>query len=204
MQTTATADGSANTVTAVSPSVGTQTYIVIENTTVSQPVVPTSSGLPNRTGASSQTNSFLNNKVASGIVFGLCGLVGLLLILLLVWLAMRKRLRIKKLEKEIISFDPEDVGHFHHHHKDLETSSINSLEKGRSVSSLDQYAGGGYAPTMNAANVDYRNATPTPFSEYRPQHVGVQRPGNAAFNPMSNSALTYSQSVIKKPQTFNR
>lgn len=155
------------------------TAVVIENQTV--PVKPAASSpvLPAPAGAAK--SSFLENKVASGIVFGLCGLVGLVLILFIIWLAMRKRRRIAALEEEIISFDPKAVGSHRHNGSLGSRDSFCSAEKGRSNSSLGYYAGNGYSANMNADKMDYRNAAP--FSDYQFQRNGsVQRPGNAAFN----------------------
>lgn len=182
----------------------TSVTLVIESKTVTGSAAQQTSTLPvGNTGASSK-NAFLENKVASGIVFGICGLVGLLLIGAIVWLALRKRRRIRKLEKEIISFDPEAVGGFHQKRRDGDAASVNSIEKaGRSNSSLDQYAGAGYAPAMHA-NQDggYRDAAP--YSDY-PQvqsQSSLQRPGNAAFNPTSGSGAPPGLYAMP-PQTYN-
>ncbi|KAK0468437.1 uncharacterized protein EV420DRAFT_466098 [Desarmillaria tabescens] len=60
--------------------------------------------------ASTQTaathKSFLQNKSLSGFVFALCGIVGLVLILLVVTFTLRRR-RKNKLLNEAISFDPQ-------------------------------------------------------------------------------------------------
>ena len=183
----------------------TSTELVIESKTITNSAPQQSSTVAvGNTGASSK-NAFLENKVASGIVFGICGLVGLLLILGIVWLALRKRRRIRKLEKEIISFDPEHVGGFHQTRRDGDVASVNSVEKAaRSNSSLDQYAGAGYAPNMHSnQGGGYRDAAP--YSDY-PQmqrQDSLQRPGNAAFNATSGAGAPpglYSM----PPQTFNR
>ncbi|KAJ2930212.1 hypothetical protein H1R20_g6872, partial [Candolleomyces eurysporus] len=212
VETAVSSNTNGNTSTTLAPTT-TGVSVVIKSETVTNPAAQTTSSLPGKTGASS--NSFLENKVASGIVFGLCGLVGLVLIFLIVWFAMRKSRRIKQLEKEIISFDPEDVGRFHQRRLDTDNASINSLEKGRrSGSSLGQYAGNGYATTMNVDNGDYMNTAP--FVDYRPQRAPtiqrgptiqraptIQRPGNAAFNPTANSDTAY-RTYAMPSQTYNQ
>lgn len=187
------------------------TTVVVENQTVTRTPQTSTSAIPGQAGAAK--SSFLENKVASGIVFGLCGLVGLLLVLFVIWFAMRKRRRIAKLEKEIISFDPQDVGNFRHHRtSDVDRDSINSAEKGnfgRSNSSLDHYAGNGYATTLNVDSGDYRNAAPYSDHYHIQRNGSIQRPGNAAFNPMAGTgnAGTYalpSQTYMLPSQNFNR
>ncbi|KIM46024.1 hypothetical protein M413DRAFT_23816 [Hebeloma cylindrosporum] len=56
--------------------------------------------------------SFLQNKVLSGVVFGIAGLVGLVLIILLATFAIRRR-RNKKLVEDAVSFDPVVMGNYH-------------------------------------------------------------------------------------------
>ncbi|KAF6762374.1 hypothetical protein DFP72DRAFT_603922 [Ephemerocybe angulata] len=145
-------------------------------------------------------SSFLDNKVAAGVTFGISGFVGLVLILFIIWFAMRKRRRIAKLEKDIISFDPDAVGNYRRSDSDIR--SLSSVEKGRSNSSLDHYAGNGYAATMNAdSQPDYRNAAP--YSDYGPQRNGsLQRPGNVAFNPTADSG-DYTRKYALPSQTYN-
>ena len=190
--------------TSATSSVEDFTSTVIENRTVTRSALLGSSTSAAPSAVAGASKSFLENKVASGVVFGICGLAGLALILLIVWFALRKTRRLKKLEKEIISFDPDDVGHYHRP-GDLETASKHTNEKARSNSSLDHYAGTGYAPTMNAADNDYgRNAAP--YTGYTPApHMAIQRPGNAAFNPVGGSVdLSYSRSVRNNQYQYNR
>ncbi|KAK0230699.1 hypothetical protein IW262DRAFT_1339975 [Armillaria fumosa] len=61
--------------------------------------------------------SFLQNKPLSGFVFALCGIVGLVLILLVVTFTLRRR-RKNKLLNEAISFDPQ--GSAYHPDGDME------------------------------------------------------------------------------------
>ncbi|KAJ3549521.1 hypothetical protein NMY22_g847 [Coprinellus aureogranulatus] len=176
----------------------TSTEVVIESQTVTNSAVPkttTSLGAGN-VGAASK-NAFLENKVASGVTFGICGLVGFLLILGIIWLAMRRRLRIRKLEKEIISFDPEDVSGYHQTRRGSDGGSVNSLEKGGS--SLDHHAGSGYLLTLQA-NQDGRYRDAPPFSDIAVhRQPTLQRPGNAAFNQHSGAPGMYAA----PPQTYN-
>lgn len=170
---------------------------MIENKTITNPAAQTTSSAAAGSVGASSKNAFLENKVASGVTFGICGLVGLLLILGLVWFAMRKRLRNRKLEKEIISFDPEDVGQFHQQRKGSESASVNSMEKGGS--SLDHHAGSGYLPTLHANDGRYRDTAP--YSDYAVQRQPtLQRNGpNLAFNQTSGAPGMYAM----PPQTFN-
>ncbi|KAJ8515985.1 hypothetical protein ONZ45_g6659 [Pleurotus djamor] len=55
-----------------------------------------------------QPKSFLENKALSGFVFALCGLVGLILIVMIATCALRRKQR-KKLLNEAISFDPSNL-----------------------------------------------------------------------------------------------
>ncbi|CAA7259554.1 unnamed protein product [Cyclocybe aegerita] len=59
--------------------------------------------------ATPQRSSFLQNKAASGVVFGIVGLIGLILIVFLATFALRRR-RNKKLLEDAVSFDPSKVG----------------------------------------------------------------------------------------------
>ncbi|KAK1236697.1 hypothetical protein PQX77_000053 [Marasmius sp. AFHP31] len=65
---------------------------------VNAPASPTSTPAP-------PPKSFLQNKPLSGFVFALCGIVGLVLIILITTFALRRSRR-KKLEREAVSYDP--------------------------------------------------------------------------------------------------
>lgn len=116
------------------------TTTVVRNATVSGQEPATSSGAA-QVGAAKGGNAFLDNKVLSGVVFAICGVVGLLLIVLIVWLATRKARENKKMEHEIISWDPDHVRGFSNVSgsqagPNPDTRSIDELEeKGRSLDS---------------------------------------------------------------------
>lgn len=55
---------------------------------------------------------FLQNKVLSGVVFGVAGLVGLVLLVLLATFAIRRRKK-KKFIEDAVSFDPVRMGNYH-------------------------------------------------------------------------------------------
>jgi hypothetical protein len=76
-------------------------------TTIASDASPSSSSVagPPQTG-------FLQNKVLSGVVFGIAGLVGLVLIVLLATFAIRRR-KNKKLIEDAVSFDPVRMGNYH-------------------------------------------------------------------------------------------
>jgi hypothetical protein len=129
-----------------------------------------STNAPGPTGQAGATaaskKGFLDNKVLSGVVFGICGLVALILILIGVWFIMRRTKRKKELE-EIISWDPEDVAKFHSGDR-AETSSIDKISLNGSTGSLRNYTGGEVRPGS------------APFASYHPPPG--QRPINLSFN----------------------
>ncbi|KAG2013479.1 hypothetical protein CC2G_010389 [Coprinopsis cinerea AmutBmut pab1-1] len=162
---------------------------VIQNRTITTDV--TSSAIPTNVGAAKNSNAFLDNKVLSGVVFGICGLVGLLLILLLVFFVTRKTRRNRKLEQEIISWDPDHVQTFGNasggsdangaigagRAKDDDGRSIDSLdEKSKTSGSLDGHYT--YALPSTTYKGNPNAAIPSaPYSNYgHPQPVHVALP----------------------------
>ncbi|KAF8192597.1 hypothetical protein BJ912DRAFT_267321 [Pholiota molesta] len=96
--------------------------------------------------------SFLENKAGSGVVFGLVGLVGLVLIIMGATFFIRRR-RSNKLLKEALSFDPVNMG----------SDGPNMAETGRGGHKNDRSSSStGYASHVNGPLV-----TPAPpFSDY--------------------------------------
>ncbi|KAH6915295.1 hypothetical protein BKA70DRAFT_1258591 [Coprinopsis sp. MPI-PUGE-AT-0042] len=157
---------------------GTSTFV---STTVATEVTSTS-GLPAQAGAAKK-NDFLENKVLSGVVFAICGVVGLLIIGLVIWLATRKARQTKQLEQEIISWDPDHVRGFNnanatHASKDADTRSLDELEeKGRGQGSLE----GHFTYTLPSQSVHTQPNQPAPgaYSDY----YGAQRPIQVSLPP---------------------
>ncbi|KAF4574778.1 hypothetical protein EYR36_006128 [Pleurotus pulmonarius] len=110
-------------------------------------------------GAKPQAKGFLDNKPLSGVVFALCGLAGLILIIMIATCAMRRRQR-KKLMNEAISFDPANMLDPYSPGKEEGTMGLertHSTEKRLSVSSSGHGHGasndgayGGVASTAHA------------------------------------------------------
>ncbi|TFK43383.1 hypothetical protein BDQ12DRAFT_674888 [Crucibulum laeve] len=112
--------------------------------------------------------SFLQNKVASGVVFALVGLIGLVIIVVVGTFAIRRR-RQNMLHQEAISFDPGSTtrDRFNNH------SGHSSLEKPRVSSS-----------TGHGRDVEQGNRTSAaPFADYRP---------NAYFAPLPTIPRTHN------------
>lgn len=131
-------------------------------------------------------NDFLDNKVLSGIVFGICGLVFLLLLGLIIWFARRKSRRNRKLEREIISWDPERINGFHSDRSGSVDASSPVNEKAMDEGSAD----GHYNYTLP-------NKEPAPFSDYRPP----QRPIKVAFPPRGVSTQNRQRTVEPQATT---
>ncbi|KAK0482136.1 hypothetical protein EDD18DRAFT_1362743 [Armillaria luteobubalina] len=150
--------------------------------------------------------SFLQNKPLSGFVFALCGLVGLVLILLVVTFTLRRR-RKNKLLNEAISFDPQ--GSAYHPDGDMEEKlthqrTMNSI--GGSVSGTQENGSStGHGMYMPPATHGYYDAgypgqtgnayTYATYAPARPEprqpsydHLGVtHNMGNLAFENRSMS-----------------
>jgi len=119
-------------------------------------------GISNVGATANGGNAFLDNKVLSGVVFGICGLVGLIILIGIILLATRKARMNRKLEQEIISWDPDHTTNFHAKRDTSDTNSIDELEeKRRSPSSLDgpTYA---YGLPNNQTNL---NRSPSAFRQ---------------------------------------
>ncbi|KAK0491105.1 hypothetical protein IW261DRAFT_64803 [Armillaria novae-zelandiae] len=150
--------------------------------------------------------SFLQNKPLSGFVFALCGVVGLVLILLVVTFTLRRR-RKNKLLNEAISFDPQ--GSAYHPEGDMEEKlthqrTMNSI--GGSVSGTQEngsstghgmymppaahgYYDAGYSGQTGNAYT-YATYAPTRSEARQPSydHLGVtHNMGSLAFEDRSMS-----------------
>ncbi|PBL02632.1 hypothetical protein ARMGADRAFT_1005962 [Armillaria gallica] len=141
---TALSSSSSDSATSSSPSVSESVYETtsdgVEHTVTAFASAAEESATGSSSSAATQTGathkSFLQNKPLSGFVFALCGIVGLVLILLVVTFTLRRR-RKNKLLNEAISFDPQ--GSAYHPDRDMEeklthqrTVTLNSI--GGSVS----------------------------------------------------------------------
>ncbi|TFK29346.1 hypothetical protein FA15DRAFT_664284 [Coprinopsis marcescibilis] len=150
---------------------------IIQSETIVVEPPPDNSGIANVGAAATNGNSFLENKPLAGAVFGICGLVGLLIIIGIIMLATRKARRTRKLEQEIISWDPDHTTNFHANRDTSDTRSIEELEeKRRSPSSLDgpTYA---YGLPPNKTNLQ-RN--PSTFQQ--PINVALPTHGQHQYN----------------------
>ncbi|KAF9263543.1 hypothetical protein L218DRAFT_999419 [Marasmius fiardii PR-910] len=124
--------------------------------------------------------SFLQNKPLSGFVFALCGIVGVVLIILTATFAMRRRRRMK-LENEAISYDP-SIGRGSYH-DDMETRLVNekaSSEHGTTFGSAGVY-GTTYAPKPDGMYYDQGH-----YPAY-----GQQYPNYASPNPPFDQQQAY-------------
>ncbi|KAG7097117.1 hypothetical protein E1B28_004495 [Marasmius oreades] len=150
--------------------------------------------------------SFLQNKPLSGFVFALCGIVGLVLIILVATFAFRRR-RKRKLENEAISYDP---GSFH---DDLETRLVDGESSSDHRVSSGHNGTGPYGTTyaLNphmyyqqgrtpAHGLQYSNYTPrSPLEQQQQQaygtsyNVGVGAP----LPPYSPNPGSYSSELYR-------
>jgi len=99
-------------------------------------------------------NSFLQNKVASGTVFALAGLVGLVVILAIAIFAIRRRNN-RKLMKEAISFDPTVVMDDDYHDSGKRTTDGFDADSGNYRSHRSEHEGMIYPFAVNNVRSDH-------------------------------------------------
>ncbi|KDR83578.1 hypothetical protein GALMADRAFT_133009 [Galerina marginata CBS 339.88] len=97
--------------------------------------------IPSASASPSHTTSFLQNKVLSGVVFGIAGFVGLVVLILIATFAMRRR-RNKKFLEDDVSFDPVRMGTGGYH---------DASETGISVRGSSSTGRGSNAPEVRQA-----------------------------------------------------
>ncbi|KAK0242853.1 hypothetical protein EDD85DRAFT_947006 [Armillaria nabsnona] len=129
-----------------------------------------SSSAATETGATHK--SFLQNKPLSGFVFALCGIVGLVLILLVVTFTLRRR-RKNKLLNEAISFDPQ--GSAYHPDRDMEEK----LTHQRAVNSIGGSVSGTHENGSSTGHGMYM--PPAPHGYY-----------DAGYSGQTGNAYTYA------------
>jgi len=175
----------------VTPSPDTE-FSTIFRTGTSTVDVPLRSGVANVSGAANNGNGFLENKVLSGVVFGICGLVGLVLLIFLITFATRKARRNRKLEKEIISWDPDQGHNFHANRDTSDTHSIEELEaKRRSPDGLD----GPYLVTLPGINNGQTNLDRAPSTARLNRTHSTGRQPNTPPLPSYGQQQSYSGQV---------
>ncbi|KAF5388135.1 hypothetical protein D9615_000260 [Tricholomella constricta] len=86
--------------------------------------------------------SFLQNKVLSGVVFALVGLVGLVIILAVATFAIRRK-RNKELLNEAISFNPSSTMDSTHHYGDEKNRTSMGFSSPRTSDDHNSYSGPG-------------------------------------------------------------
>ncbi|KAJ8086462.1 hypothetical protein PM082_005285 [Marasmius tenuissimus] len=134
---------------------------------VNAPASPTSTPAP-------PPKSFLQNKPLSGFVFALCGVVGLVLIILITTFALRRSRR-KKLEREAVSYDPGRGSY----NDDMETRLVDEkgggggdllspLARHGSQNSARTY-GGPYVPNAQQGYYDQRIPAYGQYPNYAPR-----------------------------------
>ncbi|KAF8165191.1 hypothetical protein B0H34DRAFT_227530 [Crassisporium funariophilum] len=135
--------------------------------------------------------SFLQNKVLSGVVFALAGLVGLVIIIVVATLAIRRSRR-KKLLDDAMSFDPVKMGTNYDDH--LENGN---MEKSR-VSSSTGHGSNGPEIVHSAPFSDY---APRPYpTSYAYPTGGAQVGGGQPYQPPFNWSTSNQQSNTFQPQ----
>ncbi|SJL02074.1 uncharacterized protein ARMOST_05398 [Armillaria ostoyae] len=127
--------------------------------------------------------SFLQNKSLSGFVFALCGIVGLVLILLVVTFTLRRR-RKNKLLNEAISFDPQ--GSAYHPDRDMEEK----LTHQRAVNSI----GGSVSGT-------HENGSSTGHGMYMPPAAHGYY--DAGYSGQTGNAYTYATYAPTRSEARN-
>ncbi|KAK0206632.1 hypothetical protein DFS33DRAFT_605032 [Desarmillaria ectypa] len=223
---TAPSSSSSESVTSSLPSVSESVYETTSDGVKHTVTAFVSATEESATGSSSSASStqiaathksFLQNKSLSGFVFALCGIVGLVLILLVVTFTLRRR-RKNRLLNEAISFDPQ--GSVYHNNCDTEEKlthqrAVDSI--GGSVSGTREngsstghgmymppvphgYYGAGYGQTANpytyASYVPPR--TEVPNLNY--DHLGVtHNMGSLAFESRSMSPPRSQVPVMGPP-----
>jgi len=158
------------TTSSVEPS---STIIPVETTSDVSPVTVTAFTTPSSTtptpsiqaAPANSSNGFLQNKVLSGVVFGVVGLVVLVILLLVATIAIRRSRR-RQLVEEAVSFDPTAMGG-----SELDRSSV---EKRRFslLSSSDH--GHNSSATSHVTSSAGFGTSPGAGSSYAPPHVPTQ------------------------------
>ncbi|KAJ6516032.1 hypothetical protein C8R45DRAFT_958516 [Mycena sanguinolenta] len=138
-------------------------------TTVSNIVFETQSSAPTTSAAPSTHESFLQNKALSGSVFGVAGLIVLVLLVILATCVFRRRRRNRLLD-DAVSFDPSLLA---------TAEQYDASEKGHSSSGSLGTLGSArpYGATTSQARADAYN----PYGARQPQYGGGMPPQQQTY-----------------------
>ncbi|KAJ7781385.1 hypothetical protein B0H16DRAFT_1498223 [Mycena metata] len=151
--------------------------------TVSRIVTETASSSSTPTSAPAHTKSFLENKPLSGTIFGLLGLVVLVLIIVLATCIFRRRRRNRLLD-DAVSFDPRLLAAATDHYDGSEKGqSSHGHSSNPSLGTLGSGRAQGYGTTYNAEPFQYPayySGAPQPPQQH-PDFYGAPQPSQQQF-----------------------
>jgi len=150
----------------ISPSPSSDSHLAVTPTGTVTATIAGSTSPSSSSVAGSPPTGFLQNKVLSWIVFGISGLVGLALLIILAAFLIRRR-RNKKLFEDTLNFDPVTMGNYHH-----------TIESGQGESTR--------------ASISTGHASHGPEVRQSPAFIDYAPPGNHSYHPALPSMPTYA------------
>jgi hypothetical protein len=183
-----------------SDSIQTQTQVVVVGGSASQSAA-------NNAGSTQRAVSFLENKPLSGAIFGLVGLVGLVLIFTIATFFLRRRKR-SRLHDDAMSFDPGFVAAADRMDQEKTGHSSHPSLGSQGAGSQGAGVGGGYSnyaaslpPQQHAdfyphqpAQIDYYGQQQQAYATQQNDYYGGRQPNYAYAPPMSDSSHGHGSS----------
>jgi hypothetical protein len=137
----------------------------------------------------------LQNKVLSGVVFGIAGLVGLVLLIIIATFVIRRR-RNKRLFEEALSFDPVRMGNYYHVMGSGQGSIRASVSTGHASYGPEVRQSSAFIDYAPPANLSYQSAESFNSSSYaspsQGQYNTTGKPYASPYEPQQNSPLSIS------------